>query len=104
MSDDKLHDLFIATLKELKDDIRQLDNKTDEVMNVLVHNTSVLEEHERRSTASEARITTLEDKHSKLEEKRQQLKGFFIYMSLIITALGSIGAVFHYWVQPFLFK
>jgi len=92
---DSIDTLFIATLKELKDDIRQLDSKFDEMHQMLAKNTVVLDEHERRSTASEQRLTLLEDKYTQSEKKMERVKGFFIYSGLIVTAIGAILAIIH---------
>lgn len=89
-------DLFIAALTELKQDIRQIDNKMDNMHGILVQNTTVLVEHEKRSTSSEKRITLLEDKDQLRTEDWAKVKGFFIYSGIVLTALGSIGAVIHY--------
>lgn len=101
---DSINDLFIASLKDIKEDIRQLDNKMDQMHQILTQNTTVLEEHEKRSTSSESRITTLENKDQARSEATAKIKGFFMYAGIIISALGSLGAVFHYWIQPFLGK
>lgn len=88
-------ELFLTFLRELKEDIRQLDSKFDNMQDVLVKNTIVLEEHERRSTASEKRITTLEEKVSTSQQASDKLKGFFIYTGLVLTVLGSLAALYH---------
>ena len=97
---DSIDTLFIATLKELKDDIRQLDSKFDEMHQLLSKNTVVLDEHERRSTASEQRLTLLEDKYTQSEKKVERLKGFFIYSGVILTLIGSVAAI-AYNLAPF---
>ena len=95
-------DLLIVTLNNINQKIDNLDGKLTNMHEVLTDNTIVLNDHERRSTASENRLTLLEDKDSHRSKKENQFKGFFIYAGLILAALGSIGTVFHYWIQPFL--
>lgn len=101
---DELDKMFIATLKDLKSDIKQLDVKFDDMHDMLVKNSIVLQEHERRSTASENRLTLLENKYSSSEIKINQLKGFFIYSGIIITAIGTVVAIFHNLILPLLTK
>lgn len=101
---DELDKMFIATLQDLKSDIKQLDTKFDDMHDMLIKNSVVLQEHERRSTASESRLTLLEDKYSSSEKKFNQLKGFFIYTGVLMTAIGTVAAVFHNLILPLLTK
>lgn len=101
---DKSDELLINSLQDLKQDIRQLDTKFDDMHEILTKNTIVLVEHEKRSTASERRIEMLEEKQAELESDKNRLKGFFFYAGVIISTLGGLGALFHYWVEPFLPK
>ena len=66
---DETQQLFKDYLNDLKDDIRQLDAKFDKMHEVLVENSSVLKEHERRSTASEKRLDIVESKLDKIDNK-----------------------------------
>lgn len=97
-------ELFLAFLKDLKEDIRQLDGKFDSMQDILVKNTAVLEEHERRSTASEKRITTLEDKSSDSQRSADKLKGFFIYSGLVLTIAGTVAAIYHNIISTYFLK
>lgn len=97
-------ELFLTFLRELKEDIRQLDGKFDNMQQVLVKNTTVLEEHERRSTASEKRITLLEDKVTDVQQAATRLKGFFVYTGIILTTLGSLAALYHNFLLPYFNK
>lgn len=90
-------DLFIVALQDIKTDIRGLNGKFDEMNGILVKNTVVLEQHESRSTASELRITSLEDQWVKI-------KGFFLYTGLILTTVATLGGIFNYIILPFLRK
>jgi cob(I)alamin adenosyltransferase len=101
MSDNQ--DLFIATLKDLREDIRQIDNKLDYMNEVLTKNSTVLEEHERRSTASENRLDIIEDRHHALEKSADNIKGFFVYSGIILTTIGSLTALYFNYIAP-LFK
>lgn len=92
---DKEDDIFLASFKELKDDVRQLDTKFDIMHEILIRNTITLEEHEKRSTASEARLEVLEDNSTKIG-------GFFIYSGAILSTLATLAAIFHYLIEPML--
>ena len=94
-------ELFLTFLKDLKEDIRQLDNKFDSMQDILVKNTSVLEEHERRSTASEKRIDILEDKVSNAQRAADKIKGFFIYGSIMLTGLGTLATLIYRFLPYF---
>ncbi len=65
-----------------------LDTKKDisEIKEMTVKNTTVLEEHQRRSTASETRIT-------RLEKSDQMWKGFFKIAGAILGVLGTIAVI-----------
>jgi len=101
MSDD-LKEMFLTSIKDVKEDVRQLDKKFDCMHELLVKNTVVLEAHEARSTASEKRIGELEDKEQARADEINKVKGFFIYTGIILSVLGSLGAVVHFWIQPFI--
>lgn len=92
-------DLYMATLKELKTDIRQIDGKLDTMHGVLVRNTIVLEEHEKRSTLSERRIGTLEDKDQDRSIQSAKVKGFFIYSGVILSTLATIAGIIAYFLK-----
>jgi hypothetical protein len=94
-----LREIFKESLKDLKDDLRQMDNKFDRMHEVLVENSAILKEHERRSTASEKRLDLLETQVSKIETKRQRLKGFLMYSSIIGSAISLLTGVVYYIVQ-----
>jgi len=102
MSDNK--DLYIIALKELREDIRQIDNKLDYMNEVLIKNTAVLEEHERRSTASENRLNVMENQHYKLQKSTDNVTAFFVYSGILITTLGSLAALYFNYIKPFLGK
>ena len=91
-------------LKDIKSDIRQLDTKFDTMHEILIRNTTVLEEHEKRSTLSEKRIENLEDKHQDREIQVAKIKGFFIYCGAILSTLATVGAAVHYFLRPLLSK
>lgn len=89
-------------LKDIKSDIRQLDNKFDNMHEILIRNTTVLEEHEKRSTLSEKRIEVLEDKNQDREIQVAKVKGFFIYCGMLLSGLATLGAAVHYLLKPLL--
>lgn len=88
MSD--INDLIIKYLDKLDTKIEKLDSKMDEMNKVHERNTMVLEEHERRSTASESRISILEETEQQRAERLTKIKGFLYYTGAIIGALGAI--------------
>lgn len=87
---DKFDNLIIEGFKSLKADIKSVDTKVEEMQKVHIKNTATLEEHERRSTASEKRIEILEDRAQKDALAKAKLKGFFLYGSLILTSIGGL--------------
>lgn len=102
--DIKLEQFFIETLKELKGDIRQLDGKLDTMHEVLIKNTVVLEEHEKRSTNSEIRIESLENKYLELNKKADRIKGFVAGSGILLSTIATLAAIFHYLILPLLNK
>lgn len=86
-------EFLIAALKDIKEDFRKLDDKFDNMHEVLVKNSLVLEEHQRRSTASEERIGSLENKYHSVEITYHRFKGFLFYTGLIISAIGTVAAI-----------
>jgi hypothetical protein len=90
---DELDKVFTAALLELKNDVKQLDGKFDLMHEVLIKNSVVLTEHERRSTASEARLTIVEDKVNETEKGRERIKGFLLIAGAIIATLGSVAGI-----------
>lgn len=68
--------LLLELVLDLKKDIGSIKEETNK-------NTIILEEHARRSTASEARL-------DKLEKRDQMLNGFF---KISISLLGLTGTV-----------
>lgn len=92
----ELTELLKETLKELKDDVRQLDTKFDKMHEILIENSIVLKEHERRSTSSEKRLEIVENKLDSLEEARSHIKGFFLYGSIIVGAITTLITILYY--------
>jgi hypothetical protein len=90
MSDDKVYDLILQAVKGVKDDVKSLDNKVDQIKEIQAIDSLVLKEHERRSTASEKRIEDLEEFKKQQDLKAAKLKGFFLLGSLIITGTGAV--------------
>lgn len=86
-SSDKIVDLVIQALKEVRDDVKSLDNKIDDMQKVHVKNSVILQEHERRSTASEKRIDELETHYNRLQ-------GFYFYGSIVLAGLAGCAAFF----------
>jgi len=97
-------DLLTLSLKDLKEDLRHLDSKFNAMHGILIRNTTVLEEHERRSTMSEKRINVLEHKDQTRENSDSKVKGFFFYTGIIFSTLLTLAALFHYIIVPFLEK
>lgn len=73
-------ELIVDILEKLSDKVDNISSEQIRQSVVLEYNTKVLEEHERRSTASEDRLALL--------EKDAQ---FFRNFIVIMTALGSLG-------------
>lgn len=71
---------FLLDIKKEQSEIKE---QTIKNTLILEHNTSVLEEHERRSTASETRIEKLED----------QSQMFYGFLKISGTILGIIGTI-----------
>jgi len=90
---EELDKLFITSLQDLKADLKQLDSKFDLMHDTLNKNSVILTEHERRSTASENRLTIVEDKVETVEKRSERVKGFFIISGIIITTLASIAVI-----------
>jgi hypothetical protein len=91
--DDESEKLFTASLQDLKNDVKSLDSKFDSMHEVLIRNSVILTEHERRSTASEQRLTVVEDKLITSAKHFERVKGFFLISGAILAALGSIGGL-----------
>lgn len=95
MSDVKpIEHLVLETIKELKSDIKQLDSKFDSMHDVLVKNTVVLEEHERRSTASEERLSVVEEQVSEVKSRTDKVHGFLIYGGIALSAISTLVLTF----------
>jgi hypothetical protein len=96
---DETQELFKDYLNDLKADLRQLDAKFDKMHEVLVENSSILKEHERRSTASEKRLDIVEKKLDGIETKNQRVKGFFLYTGFIASAVAGFVAALYYLLE-----
>ena len=92
----ELTELLKETLKELKDDVRQLGTKFDKMHEILIENSAVLKEHERRSTSSEKRLEIVENKLDGIEQSRQHFKGFFLYTGIIFASISCVAGIFYY--------
>lgn len=90
---DELDKLFIASLQDLKSDFKSLDSKFDQMHEVLIKNSVVLVEHERRSTASEARLTIVENKIDKNQTGKERIKGFLIITGSLITTAAAVAGI-----------
>lgn len=84
---EKLYDLVIQALKDVREDVKSLDNKIDQMQEVHVANSIVLKEHERRSTASEVRINIL-------EQRSARIQGFYFYGSIVLAVIAGSAAFF----------
>lgn len=98
----RFEDLVIQAFKDLKEDVKSLDSKMDDSTKIHIKNTAVLEEHERRSTASEGRLALLEVKQAEIEKKANRIQGFFIYSGIVLGALGTLVALFHDFLEAVL--
>lgn len=96
---DELDKIFTASLLELKNDVKQLDGKFDLMHEVLIKNSVILAEHERRSTASEARLGIVEDKIAESEKGRERVKGFLLIAGAIIATLGSVAGIVELFIK-----
>jgi len=92
----ELTELLNDTLKEIKENVRQLDTKFDKMHEILIENSAVLKEHERRSTSSEKRLDIVENKLDNIEQSRQHLKGFFGYTGIIFGAISCLAGILYY--------
>jgi hypothetical protein len=90
---DRFDELVMQMLKQLQEDNKAIDAKLDSMLQIHVRNTDTLEEHERRSTASEKRIQTLEERELARNDLLTKLKGFLWISSLIG---GTIAAFFYF--------
>jgi len=91
--DDESEKLFSASLQDLKNDVKSLDSKFDGMHEVLIRNSVILTEHERRSTASEQRLTVVEDKLINSSKHFERVKGFFLISGAILAALASLSGI-----------
>ena len=87
---ENLAELFLDALREIRTDVREIKNTQADHGEVLAKNTTVLEEHESRSTASEKRLEVVEAKLIALEGDKLKVKGFFYYAGLIGVTLTSL--------------
>ncbi len=85
-----------SSIKDIKENLKQLDSKFDSMHEVLIRNTVVLEQHEKRSTASENRLEIVEDSLYDLRSKFYKIQGFFFYSSVAITGLGGLVAIIYH--------
>lgn len=86
-TDDKAFNLIIQGFNDLREDVKSLDDKIDKMQEVHIRNSIILKEHERRSTASEARIDVLEKHYTRLQ-------GFYFYGSIVLAAVAGSAAFF----------
>lgn len=91
--DDESEKLFTASLQDLKNDVKSLDTKFDSMHEVLIRNSVILTEHERRSTASEQRLTVVEDKLINSAKHFERVKGFFLISGAILATLASVAGI-----------
>lgn len=91
--DDESEKLFMASLTDLKNDVKALDSKFDNMHEVLIRNSVILTEHERRSTASENRLMIVEDKLIKSRTHFERVKGFFLISGAILATLASVAGI-----------
>lgn len=96
---DELDKIFAASLQELKSDVKQLDSKFDKMHEILIVNSTVLTEHQRRSTASEARLGIVEDKLDNTEKRAERVKGFFLIGGAILATVGSIAGILKLFIK-----
>lgn len=89
----------LASLLDLKADVKQIDAKFDEMHKVLITNSVILTEHERRSTASEARLSIVEDRVIKSEKQSERVKGFFWIGGGILAAFTSIIGIIKFFLK-----
>lgn len=96
MSDFDFNALISKQLDKLDSKMEKMDSKMDDMAKVHERNTVVLEEHERRSTASESRISILEEKELRRAQKAAKLTGFVYYSGV---TLGGIAALVYFLVN-----
>jgi hypothetical protein len=94
--DNKPNHVCSETLKDLKQDIRELASKLDTMHEVLIKNTVVLEQHEKRSTASEKRLELLENEFISIKNNFSKFKGVYVGIAAVLTALGGFVTFLYY--------
>ena len=94
-NEDKTFDLVLQGLIDVRSDVKSLNDKLDRMQEVHIMNSVILKEHERRSTASEARIDVLEKHYTKLQ-------GFYFYGSIVLAAVAGSAAFFRDVVEGWL--
>lgn len=94
MEDDKIYDLIIQGIKGIKEDVKGLDSKIDQIQTVQAQDSFVLKEHERRSTASERRIEALENFKQQQDISNAKFKGFVIYGGFILAFIAASATFF----------
>lgn len=78
--------LLLELVLDLKKDIGSVQKDISSLQEETAKNTVVLDDHARRSTASEKRL-------DKLEKRDQMLNGFFKISAGVLSAAGSIIAI-----------
>ena len=78
--------LLLELVLDLKKDISIVRTDITSLQEETAKNTVILDDHARRSTASEARL-------DKLEKRDQMLNGFFKISAGLLSAAGSIVAI-----------
>ncbi len=84
--DDSKFSLLLDLVLDLKEDQAEIKETTLRNTIVLERNTEIVLEHERRSTASEARL-------ERLEKIEQMFTGFLKISGMILAAVASVYGV-----------
>lgn len=84
--DDSKFNLLLDLVLDLKDDQAEIKEATLKNKLTLERNTQIVEEHERRSTASEARL-------ERLEKRDNMISGFLKISGMILAGVGSVYGV-----------
>tara|TARA_Y100001936_G_C15797268_1_gene519608 strand:+ start:66 stop:380 length:315 start_codon:yes stop_codon:yes gene_type:complete len=98
MKEDKLQEVILETLKEIKEDAKELSSKVTSIDKTLDRNTRSLEEHMRRTDVleklhkdNEKRIQDLEEPKKLLKSMKGTLLSFGKSASAVITITGLIA-------------